>query len=51
MIFMLGLISWLITARLVRSEVLVLRTLDYVKAAEMIGERPLRIVTGTWSAT
>ena len=34
MILILGFVSWLITARLVRSEVLVLRTLDYVKAAE-----------------
>ena len=29
-IFVLGTVSWLITARLVRGEVLVLRTLDYV---------------------
>ncbi len=44
LILILGFVSWLITARLVRSEVLVLRTLDYVKAAEMIGERPIKIV-------
>jgi len=44
MILVLGFVSWLITARLVRGEVLVLRTLDYVQAARMIGERPFRIV-------
>jgi peptide/nickel transport system permease protein len=44
MILVLGFVSWLITARLVRGEVLVLRTLDYVHAARMIGERPFRIV-------
>ena len=51
LILILGFVSWLITARLVRSEVLVLRTLDYVKAAEMIGERPSRSCTVTSSAT
>lgn len=45
MIIVLGCISWLITARLVRGEVLVLRTLDYVKAAEGFGERRWRIVS------
>ncbi len=43
-ILVLGAVSWLITARLVRSEVLVLRTLDYVQAAKMVGETPARIV-------
>jgi peptide/nickel transport system permease protein len=43
-IVVLGCVSWLITARLVRGEVLVLRTLDYVQAARMVGERPIRIV-------
>ena len=40
MIFVLGLISWLITARLVRGQVLVLKALDYVQAAQQFGERP-----------
>lgn len=43
-IFVLGFVSWLITARLVRGEVLVLRTLDYVSASKMTGESSLRIV-------
>jgi peptide/nickel transport system permease protein len=43
-IFVLGFVSWLITARLVRGEVLVLRTLDYVSAAKLAGDRPVRIV-------
>jgi peptide/nickel transport system permease protein len=44
LILVLGFVSWLITARLVRGEVLVLRTLDYVHAARMVGTRPVRIV-------
>jgi peptide/nickel transport system permease protein len=44
MILVLGFVSWLITARLVRGEVLVLRTLDYVHAARMVGQGPVRIV-------
>jgi peptide/nickel transport system permease protein len=43
-IFVLGLISWLITARLVRGQVLVLKSLDYVKAAHQFGEPPWQIV-------
>ena len=43
-VFVLGFVSWIITARLVRGEVLVLRTLDYVSASRVAGERPLRIV-------
>jgi peptide/nickel transport system permease protein len=43
-IFVLGLISWLITARLVRGQVLVLRQLEYVQAAHQMGERAWRIV-------
>jgi peptide/nickel transport system permease protein len=43
-IFVLGLISWLITARLVRGQVLVLKALDYVQAAQQFGERPWQIV-------
>ncbi len=44
MIYVLGFVSWIITARLVRGEVLVLRTLDYVSASRLAGERPVRIV-------
>lgn len=44
MICVLGFVSWIITARLVRGEVLVLRTLDYVSASKVAGERPVRIV-------
>jgi peptide/nickel transport system permease protein len=43
-ILVLGTVSWLITARLVRGEVLVLRTLDYVSAAKLAGDRSVRIV-------
>lgn len=43
-IILLGCISWLTTARLVRGEVLVLRTLDYVLAARGFGERAWQIV-------
>ncbi len=43
-IMVLGAISWLTTARLVRGEVLVLRSLDYVRAAEGFGETPRQIV-------
>jgi peptide/nickel transport system permease protein len=43
-IFVLGLISWLITARLVRGQVLVLRQLDYVQAAKQFGEPSWQIV-------
>ncbi|MDA8310569.1 MAG: ABC transporter permease [Actinomycetota bacterium] len=44
MIYVLGFVSWIITARLVRGEVLVIRTLDYVSASTVVGERPIRIV-------
>ncbi|MDA8314707.1 MAG: ABC transporter permease [Actinomycetota bacterium] len=44
MIYVLGFVSWIITARLVRGEVLVLRTLDYVSASKLAGERPVKIV-------
>lgn len=43
-ILVLGTISWLTTARLVRGEVLVLRSLDYVRAAEGFGESARQIV-------
>lgn len=38
-VVILGATGWMATARLVRSQVLSLRTLDYVKAAEALGER------------
>jgi peptide/nickel transport system permease protein len=43
-ILVLGLLSWLTTARLVRGEVLVIRGLDYVRAAESFGQRRWRIL-------
>ncbi len=43
-IFVLGLISWLVTARLVRGQVLVLKSLDYVHAAAQFGEPAWQIV-------
>lgn len=45
MILILGSISWLATARLVRGEVLVLRTLEYIQAAEGLGQRAWQVVT------
>jgi peptide/nickel transport system permease protein len=44
-ILILGSISWLATARLVRGEVLVLRTLEYIQAAEGLGQRAWQVVT------
>jgi peptide/nickel transport system permease protein len=43
-IIVLGLISWLATARLVRGQVLVIRSLEYVQAAQGFGERAWQIV-------
>jgi peptide/nickel transport system permease protein len=43
-ILILGFMSWPSTARLVRGEVLTIRTHDYVAASKLFGERPLRIV-------
>ncbi|HEY3775610.1 MAG TPA: ABC transporter permease [Solirubrobacteraceae bacterium] len=43
-ILVLGMLSWLTTARLVRGEVLVIRRLDYVRAAESFGQRRWRIL-------
>ena len=43
-ILILGFMSWPSTARLVRGEVLVIRTHDYVAASRMFGERSMRIV-------
>ncbi|MDA8310729.1 MAG: ABC transporter permease [Actinomycetota bacterium] len=44
LIIVLGLISWLITARLVRGDSLSLRTREYVQAAKMVGARGPRVV-------
>jgi peptide/nickel transport system permease protein len=43
-IIALGAISWLITARLVRGEVLVLRSLDYVGAARTFGATRRQVI-------
>jgi peptide/nickel transport system permease protein len=43
-IIVLGLISWLATARLVRGQVLMLKSLAYVEAAKQIGEPAWQIV-------
>ena len=43
-ILVLGLLSWVTTARLVRGEVLVIRRLDYVRAAESFGQTRWRIL-------
>lgn len=43
-IIVLGLISWLATARLVRGQVLVLKSLEYVEAARGFGESGRQIV-------
>lgn len=40
----LGLISWLVSARLMRAEALTLRTRDYVKAVTMFGGRKRRVI-------
>ncbi|HZD66954.1 MAG TPA: ABC transporter permease, partial [Acidimicrobiales bacterium] len=44
MIIIIALISWLITARLVRGETLSLRIRDYVQAARAVGSKRWRIV-------
>jgi peptide/nickel transport system permease protein len=44
LIIVIGLISWLVTARLVRAESLTLRTRDYVQAARIVGVRPAGII-------
>jgi peptide/nickel transport system permease protein len=43
-ILLLTLLSWLVTARLVRGETLTLRTREYVQAAQMMGASRSRIV-------
>lgn len=44
LILVIALISWLVTARLVRGEALTLRTLDYVSAAKTMGSGHTRTV-------
>ncbi|MGH9029727.1 MAG: ABC transporter permease [Acidimicrobiales bacterium] len=44
LIIVLGLVSWLVTARLVRGDSLSLRTREYVQAAKMVGARGPRVV-------
>ncbi|MSU89148.1 ABC transporter permease subunit [Rhodobacteraceae bacterium 2CG4] len=44
-VFVIGVTSWMQTARIVRGEVLALREQEYVLAARAIGTRPRRIVT------
>lgn len=44
LIIVLGLVSWLITARLVRGDSLSLRTREYVQAAVIMGARGPRVV-------
>lgn len=44
-VFVIGITSWMQTARIVRGEVLALRAQDFVLAARSIGTRPRRIVT------
>lgn len=43
-ILVLGFMSWPGTARLVRGEVLSIKTREYIEASKMCGERPVRIV-------
>jgi len=44
LVFMISILNWMATARLVRSKFLTLRTLDYVKAARAIGCKNGRII-------
>jgi peptide/nickel transport system permease protein len=44
LIIVLGLVSWLVTARLVRGDSLSLRTREYVQAAKVVGSREHRVV-------
>lgn len=46
LIFVLGVTGWFGTSRLVRGEVLRLRTLPYVRAAEALGARRRRVILG-----
>jgi peptide/nickel transport system permease protein len=44
LIFIVAMVSWLMTARLVRGDALSLRTREYVQAAKGVGARPARLV-------
>lgn len=44
LILALGFIEWLVMARIVRGQVLVIREMTYVKAAKALGQRPLAII-------
>jgi peptide/nickel transport system permease protein len=44
MIFIIGLTSWLVPARLIRAETLTLRTREYVQAVQIMGGSTTRIV-------
>ncbi len=44
MIFILAVFGWTTAARLVRAETLAIRQLDFVRAAEALGARPLRLL-------
>ena len=45
--FALGIVGWMLTARLVRGQVLSLKTRDYVTAARSLGASGKRIAAGT----
>lgn len=44
-VFVIGITSWMQTARIVRGEVLALREQEFILAARSIGTRPRRIIT------
>ena len=45
LVFLISILNWMATARLVRSKILTLRTLDYVLAARSVGCKNGRIIT------
>ena len=44
MVLIIGLLSWMATARVVRAQVLSLKEMDYVEAARSMGASNLRII-------
>jgi peptide/nickel transport system permease protein len=46
MVLILGLTTWAVEARILRSQALTLRNRDFIQAAKVSGERPWRIVFG-----
>jgi peptide/nickel transport system permease protein len=44
-VLVIGLLSWMVVARLVRGEVLTLRERDFVEAARALGAGPIRLIT------